>query len=139
MKKLLLIGLVLVSVFAANAASYRQFAALDKGLNPTSADTATITYNERIAAMYRIIAGNGMDSIAGARKTDYNNYTAFSDGAFQEFLRRAAEGSMVQKMNSLMLGSANVNTNLNACTDVQLLGSFTNRMWGLIVDIQRGF
>jgi hypothetical protein len=139
MKKLLLIGTVLATIFCANAASYRQFAALDKGLNPVSADTATITYNERIAAMYRIVAGNGLDSIVGARKTDYNNYTIFSDGAFYEFLRRAANGGMVHNMNSLMLGSSNVNNNLNACTDAQLLSSFLNRMWGLIVDIQRGF
>jgi len=139
MKKLLLIGMVLGFIFSANSASYRQIAALDKGLNPTSADTATITYNERVAVMYRVTAGNGLDSIVGARKTDYNNNAMFNDGAFLEFLRRAAEGSMTQKMNSLMMGSANVQTNMNACTDAQLLASFLNRMWGLIVDIQRGF
>ena len=139
MRKLLLIGMVLCFVFAANSASYRQFAALDKGLNPISADTATITHNERIAAMYRVIVGNSMDSVFGYRKTDYNNYQVFGDEAFKEFLRRAAKGGMVHDMNSFMLGSSNVNASLGNCTDDQLKAAFFNRMWGIIVDIQRGF
>lgn len=130
MKKLLLIGIVLSFVFGVNAASYRQLAALDKGLNPTSADTATITYNDRIYALHRVACGKmSGDSVSGWKKTDFANINLISAGAWDEFTRRGMEGTMRSVMESLMLSSSNVFTNMANCTDGQLEASYKNKMW----------
>jgi hypothetical protein len=140
MKRLLLISLFLVSVFAltVSSASYRQFAALDKGLNPSTVDTVTITYNERIYAMHRVICGKGLDSVASFRITNYTNYTSFTIPAWQEWLRRGADGGGRTLVESFMLGSANVDNYLGACTDAQLEQAYFNRAWGAIKTIDQG-
>ena len=138
MKKLLLIGLVLCSVFAANALTLRQSAAYLKGLNPTSADTATITAQERIMALHVTMCSRASRGIANYTMETYTNYTQFTEPQFNEFIVRGLNSSLQTVVMSQMLASANVQNNGINCTDTQLETAYQNVMFGVIKLIGNG-
>ncbi len=138
MKKLLLIGLVLCCGFAANALTFRQTAACKAGLNPTTADTATITFVDRIMALHLTMCSRACRDLANYRMTDYTNNSQFTSPQFVEFYTRGLNGSLQNYIVSQMLASSNVQTNGINCTDTQLETSYMNVMFGIIKLIGNG-
>lgn len=137
MKKLLLIGLVLVSVFAANALTFRQTASLQKGGNTTT-DTVNVTFSERVQAMHIVLSGRASRGVAQNLRTDYTNYVQFTDQQFIEFYNRGLNGELQGRVLGIMLGSANVDNYGAAATDAQLEASYKNTMFGVIKLIGTG-
>lgn len=137
MKKLLLIGLVLVSVFAVNALTFRQTASLQKGGNTTT-DTTTVTFSERVQAMHIVLSGRASRGVASNLRTDYTNYVQFTDQQFIEFYNRGMNGELQGRVLGIMLGSANVDQYGATATDNQLEQSYKNVMFGVIKLIGTG-
>jgi hypothetical protein len=138
MKKLLLIGIVLVSVFGANALTLRQSAAYIKGLNPTTTDTATITASERIMALHVTMCSRASRDVAGYVMSSYTNNAQFTVEQFREFVVRGLNSSMQSIIMSQMLASSNVQTYGIATIDAQLEASYLNVMFGVIKLIGNG-
>lgn len=137
MKKVLLIGLVLATVFSANALTFRQTASLQKGGNTTT-DTVNVTFSERVQAMHIVLSGRASRGVAQNLRTDYTNYVQFTDQQFIEFYNRGLNGELQGRVLGIMLGSANVDNYGAAATDVQLETSYKNVMFGVIKLIGTG-
>jgi hypothetical protein len=138
MKKLFLVMMVMCSVFAVNAMSFRQAACYMNGLNPSTADTTTITPTQRIMAMHIVMCARAAGGAANYVRVNYNNYEQFTEAQFVEFYTRGMNGSMQQLVMAQMVGSANVQQYHLACTDAQLETSYLNKMFGVIKLIGNG-
>ena len=137
MKKLALL-MMLCGVVAVNAMSFRQAACYMNGLNPSTADTATITPTQRIMAMHVVMCARAAGGTANYVRANYNNYEQFTEAQFVEFYTRGMNGSMQQLVMAQMVGSANVQQYHLACTDTQLETSYLNKMFGVIKQIGNG-
>lgn len=137
MKKLLLIGLVLATVFSANALTFRQTASLQKGGNTTT-DTVNVSFSERVQAMHIVLSGRASRGVANNTRSDYTNYTQFTDQQFIEFYNRGLNGELQGRVLGIMLGSSNVDNYGAAATDNQLEQSYKNVMFGVIKLIGTG-
>jgi hypothetical protein len=137
MKKILVIGMTLATVFCANALTFRQSAAYYKGLNTTT-DTLTITPQERIMAMHMVLCARAARGTSGNSKADYTNNVQFTDAQFVEWYTRGMNSGMQGYVMSQMLGSSNVDTYGVAATDAQLETSYKNVMFGVIKIIGTG-
>lgn len=138
MKKVLLLIIIIVAVSASQALTLRQSAAYLKGLNPTTADTATITAVERIMALHVVMCSRASRDVVNYRMTDYTNNTQFTVQQFNEFVTRGLNSSMQTIIMSQMLASANVQNLGVTATDTQLETSYLNVMFGVIKLIGNG-
>ena len=138
MKKMIFATVVLCMVFGANALTLRQSAAYLKGLNPTSADTATITPAERIMALHVTMCSRASRGVANYTIEAYTNYTQFTIAQFNEFIVRGLNSGMQTIIMSQMLASANVQNNGISATDAQLETAYQNVMFGVIKLIGNG-
>ena len=138
MNKLFLMLVVIGGmIFSANALTFRQTASLMKGGNTTT-DTLNVTFAERVQAMHIVLSGRASRGVASNLRTDYANYTQFTDQQFIEFYTRGLNGELQGRVLGIMMGSSNVDNYGATTTDVQLETSYKNVMFGLIKLIGTG-
>lgn len=136
-KMLLMLVVVFGLSLSVNALSFRQTASLMKGGNTTT-DTLNVTFSERVQAMHIVLCGRASRGVANNLRTDYTNYTQFTDQQFIEFYNRGLNGELQGRVLGIMLGSANVDTYGATVTDNQLETSYKNVIFGLIKLIGTG-
>jgi hypothetical protein len=131
MKKLLVIGMILATVFCANALTYRQVASMNKGGGITT-DTANVTYAERIQVLHEMMCARASRGVAQYTRADYTNYTAFDTTQFKFFIDRGTNGELSTRVRSYMSSSSNVDANGPNASDTQLETAYKNTMFALI-------
>lgn len=131
MKKLLLIAIVMLSIFGANALTYRQVASMNKGGNITT-DTVSVTYAERIQALHEIVSAKASRGVAQYTRTDFTNYTTFTDQQFAIFYDRGSNSELGNRVRNYMSSSSIVDVNGTNATDTQLETAYKNVMFALI-------
>jgi hypothetical protein len=131
MKKLLVIGIILATVFCANALTFRQLASMNKGGNTTT-DTVNVTYAERVQALHEIMSAKASRGVAQYIRTDYTNYTSFDSLQFKTFYDRGSTSELGNRVRNYMSSSSIVDVNGLNASDAQLETAYKNVMFALI-------
>lgn len=133
MKKLLLIAMVLVSVFAVQSqASYRTTIVALRN----STDTSVVLPEQRID---HCIKSQAASILKGEiLKSALTNETQFTDAQLKEFCLRCVKGSMLQLLMPFFTDHSQFNGREQIVTDAQLRGVFVQSVWPIILLIGNG-
>lgn len=132
MKKLLLIAIVMLSVFAANAASYRVNIC---GMRGTT-DTTVITLEQRLDQCIKV---NCFKILRGhITKASIDQNAQFTDQILKEFALRGVRGNMLQLLAPGFQKATDVDGHENTVTDAQLDAAFLYLVWPIAVLIGNG-
>lgn len=126
MKKLLLIGVILASVFAVNAASYRVNYVYNTQATYTPSDTNNVTPKQRIDACIR---SNCVKITNGTiTKSALINNSQFTDPQLTEFVLRAGVGSLTERLFWYFTNDPSYSTTIS---DAQMDTIFLYVVWPL--------
>lgn len=135
MKKLLLIGLVLCSVFAANA-SYRTAVAVRNNPTYTPADTSSVNLYQRVNECVRINCAKIQNG--SITKSQLINNTRFTDLQLTEFATRGSKGNLTDMLWNHFLADPSIGTNNTSVSDATLDNVFLYVVWPIAVLIGNG-
>ena len=135
MKKLLLIGFVLVSVFASQA-SYRTAVVVRNNASYNPSDTAAINLYQRVNECVRINCARIQNGTI--TKAQLINNNRFTDLQLTEFATRGSRGSLTDMLWNHFTADPSVGTDNTSVSDATLDNVFLYVVWPIALLIGNG-
>jgi hypothetical protein len=135
MKKLLLIGIILVSVFASQA-SYRTAVVVRNNASYNPSDTAAITLYQRVNECVRINCAKLQNGTI--TKAQLINNNRFTDQQLTEFSIRGSKGNLTDMLWNHFTADPSVGTDNISVSDATLDNVFLYVVWPIALLIGNG-
>jgi hypothetical protein len=135
MKKLLLIGIILVSVFASQA-SYRTAVVVRNNATYNNSDTAAITLYQRVNECIRVNCAKIQNG--SITKAQLINNNRFTDLQLTEFATRGSKGNLTDMLWNHFLADPSIGTSNTSVSDATLDNVFLYVVWPIALLIGNG-